>query len=213
MATLGLTAKELKALKRLDTPIKIQDYLDGLPFNFEPAGDTHMSPRRVLASGTAHCIEGAMLAAAALWLQGEKPLLMDLYAKEGVGDVDHVVALYKRNGRWGAISKTNHPSIRFRDPVYKNLRELALSYFHEWFMNTTGQKTLESYAGPLDLSKLGYGWVTAEEELWEMDDRLNALRHYRLAPKANEKYIRYADPMELRAGRIEEWGKGGKRLK
>lgn len=210
MATFGLTPAELKVLTKLNTPIKIQDYLDALPANWEEGGDTHMSPRRVLREGKAHCIEGALLAATALWLQGEKPLIMDLYAMDGVGDVDHVVALYKRGGRWGCISKTNHPTIRFRDPVYKDLRELSLSYFHEWFMNTTGQKTLESYSQPLDLSKLGTGWITAEEELWHLDNKLNALPHYKLVPKANRKYIRPADKMELLAGRLEEWPKGKK---
>jgi hypothetical protein len=132
---------------------------------------------------------------------------MDLYAVEGAGDVDHVVALYKRRGRWGAISKTNHPTIRFRDPVYKTLRELALSYFHEWFLNRNGLKTLESYSRPLDLDRTGLDWLGSAEDLWELDDRLNALPHYRLLPGRDRRYLRRADRMELAAGRIEEWPK------
>jgi len=179
--------------------------------NWEKKGDTHMSPRRVLREGKAHCIEGAVLAAAALTLHNEPPLIMDLYARDGTGDVDHVVALYKRNNRWGAVSKTNHPSIRFRDPAYRTLRELALSYFHEWFMNTTGEKTLESYSRPLNLKKFGEGWLTTEEELFWLDDALNEAPHYELIPQKNWKYVRRADPMELAAGRLEEWPKSNPR--
>ena len=175
--------------------------------NWEKKGDTHYSPRALLREQKAHCIEGAAFAAAALWYHGEKPLLMDLYALDGVGDVDHVVALYKRDGRWGAISKTNHATIRFRDPVYKTLRELALSYFHEWFMNTNGLKTLESYSTPLDLRRFGDAWITADENLFWLDDALNALPHYKIIPAKTRKYLRKADAMELKAGRFEEWGR------
>lgn len=127
----GLTRKEYETLARLSTPIKIQDFLDSLPMNWEKKGDTHMSPRRVLATRKAYCIEGALLAAAALWIHGEPPLLMNLSSLFGKGDVDHVIALYKRADYFGAVSKTNHATIRFRDPIYRTPRELALSYFHE----------------------------------------------------------------------------------
>ena len=139
----GLTKEEFAALKKLSTPIKIQNFLDALPMNFEKDGDTHRSPRAVLRAGKAHCIEGAMLAAAALWIQGEPPLILNLSARMGKGDVDHVIALYKRGGAWGAVSKTNHAVLRFRDPIYRTLRELAASYFNEWFLLPSGEKTLE----------------------------------------------------------------------
>ncbi|MBU6323409.1 MAG: hypothetical protein KGI41_02255 [Patescibacteria group bacterium] len=203
--SLGLSPQELRVLCALDTPIKIQDFLDAIPMNFEKGKDTHQSPRRVLKERRAHCIEGALLAAAALWLHGEPPLLMDLKAREGRGDDDHVVALYKRGGHWGLISKTNHATIRFRDPVYRTPRELALSYFHEWFMNANGEKTLESYSRLLDLSRFGTAWVTAQEDLWWLDEKLDALTHYPLVPKGNRRFIRRADPMELKAGRLIEW--------
>lgn len=209
MREYGLTSAELKVLQRLSTPIKIQDFLDSLPFNFEEAGETHMSPRRALRARRANCIEGALVAALALALHGEAPLLMDFRAR--ANDDDHVVALYKRNGHWGLISKTNHPTIRFRDPVYRTLRELALSYFHEWFLNTTGEKTLESYSEPLDLSKLKQEWVTDEAELWWLDKKLDALPHHLLVPKGNRKFLRRADHMELKAGRLEEWAPRSKR--
>jgi hypothetical protein len=173
--------------------------------NWEKGGETLYSPKNVLAHKKAHCFEGALLAAAALWIHGEPPRIMNLSARMGRGDVDHVVALYRRGGRWGAVSKTNHASIRFRDPAYKTLRELALSYFHEWFLNSTGEKTLECYSRPLDLSRKGAYWVAAEDDLWEFDEALSVATHYDLIPKGNWRYVRRADPMELAAGRLEEW--------
>lgn len=206
---LGLSGKEEKTLRALKTPIKIQDFLDSLPMNHEKKGETHWSPRRALREKKAHCIEGALIAAAALWVQGEEPLIMDMRAPDP--DFDHVVALYKRNGYWGAISKTNHATIRFRDPVYKTIRELALSYFHEWFLNTNGKKTLESYSKPLNLKKLGTSWVTREDDWWEIDDILNKLPHYPVVPKGNAGFIRKADKMELAAGRLVEWPESDRR--
>jgi hypothetical protein len=205
----GLTREETALLRPLRTPAKIQDFLDGIPMNHEKEGETHYSPRRVLRERKAHCIEGALVAALALMLHGEPPLLMDMKGRRP--DYDHVVALYKRNGYWGAISKTNHATIRFRDPVYRTLRELALSYFHEWFMNTNGEKTLLSYSKPLDLRKLDLDWITAEGNLWQLDTALNALPHHALVPKGNRRYIRRADPMELKAGRLIEWPESDRR--
>ena len=201
----GLTDKEEKILKKLSAPGKIQDFLDALPLNHEKEGDTYMSPRRVLREKKAHCIEGALLAALALWIRGEKPLLLDLKSQEG--DDDHVVALFQRNGYWGAVSKTNHAVLRYRDPVYKTLRELALSYFHEYFINTTGEKTLVSYSQPLDLSRFGRGWITEEEDLWLIADALDTARHFPLVPKKNRRLLRKATLTERRAGEIIEWEK------
>ncbi len=200
---LGLTASEEKALRRLDTPQKIQDFLDRLPINFEKHGETHYSPRRVLRERKAHCIEGALLAAAALWLHDEKPLLLDLKTK--LFDDEHVVALFRRNGWWGAISKTNHAVVRYRDPIYRTVRELALSYYHEYFRDHDGQKTLVSYSRPFDLRTLGDGWVTAEEDLWHLDDALNAVPHYPFVPPANRRLIRRATPFERRVLNAREW--------
>ena len=211
LAQSGLTSQEYKKLSALTTPIKIQDFLDKLPMNWEKEGDTHMSPRRVLATRKAHCIEGALLAAAALWLHGEPPLIMNISPRLGKGDDDHVVALYRRGNRWGAISKTNHATIRFRDPIYRTPRELALSYFHEWFLNTTGEKTLECYSKPLDLRRFGIDWLTAEKDLWHIADALSALPHYYLVSRGNWRHVRKADPMELKAGRLIEWPKSDSR--
>ena len=199
----GLTRTEEATLRKLKTPILIQDFLDRLPTNFEKNGDTHFSPRRVLREKKAHCIEGALLAATALWLQGKPPLLLDLKTK--LHDDEHVVALYKQNGYWGAISKTNHSVLRFRDPIYKTIRELALSYYHEYFRITDGVKTLISYSRSFDLRTQGDTWITAEDDLWHFDDLLNKTRHFTLVPKANEPHIRKATPFERQLQKIQEW--------
>jgi hypothetical protein len=200
-----LTSEELSVLRALSTPLKIQDYLDTLPVNFEKKEETCMSPRRVLREQKAHCIEGAMVAAVALWLRGEKPLLLDL--KTLKGDDDHVVALYKRNGCWGAISKTNHATLRFRDPIYTSVRELAASYFHEYFLDSNGVKTLRSHSGPFSLAQFGTSWITSEEDLWDFALALDTARHYSLFPKENARYVRKADSMERKAGALTEWKK------
>ena len=207
----GLTKIEERILRSLSTPIKIQDFLDKLPMNWEKECDTHMSPRRVLAARKAHCIEGALLAATALWLAGEPPLIMNVSPRMGKGDDDHVVALYKRGGLWGAISKTNHATIRFRDPIYRTPRELALSYFHEWFINKTGEKVLECYSKPLDMRKFGTDWITSEKDLWHIADAISERKHYFLVPKGNWRYVRKADKMELKAGKLIEWQKSDQR--
>ena len=202
---LNLDKKELSVLKKLSTPMKIQDFLDTLPINYEKKGETYMSPRRVLREKKAHCFEGALLAALALKIHGKEPLLLDLKALPS--DIDHVVTLYKVNGYWGAISKTHHTSLRFRDPIYRTIRELATSYFHEYFINKSGQKTLRSYSKPFNLNKQKINWITSENDLRELVDNLDESPHLPLFPKANLKHIRKADKMERKAGEIVEWKK------
>lgn len=206
---LGLTRDEEATLRKLSAPAKIQDFLDRLPMNHEKRGETYMSPRRVLRERKAHCLEGALLAAAALWLRGQKPLLMDFRTLPK--DEDHVVALYRMNGYWGAISKTNHAILRFRDPVYRTVRELALSYFNEYFMFETGEKTLREYSVPFRLASLGDYWVTAEDDLHEIAEAIDDSRHYPLVPRANLRHLRNADAMEIRAGKLIEWEPGDPR--
>jgi hypothetical protein len=199
----GLNKSEQAIFRRLNTPIKIQDFLDTLPVNFEEKEETYLSPRRVLRERKAHCLEGALLAAAALWFQGEEPLLLDLKTTDD--DQDHVVALYKKNGYWGAISKTNHACLRFRDPVYKTIRELVLSYFHEYFLNQTGEKTLVSYSRPFSLKRFGDAWITAEENLDEIAEALDFSRHFPVVPEKNKKFIRLASKLERKAGELVEF--------
>ena len=205
----NLSPEELEIFKQLSTPHKIQDYLDTIPANLDKNGGTCFSPRMVLQRGKAHCIEGALVAATALWIHGERPLLLDLKALET--DYDHVVALYKKNGYWGAISKTNHPVLRFRDPIYRSPRELALSYFHEYTILKTGEKTLRSYSRPFSLKKFGTDWVTSEKHLWDIALALDEIQHFPIIPKGHERYIRPWSPIEIKAGLLSEWDRNDPR--
>jgi hypothetical protein len=199
---LGLTKAEFAVLRRLRTPRKIQAFLFGLKQNFEPRGDTCNSVREVLRSRRAHCIEGAMLAAAALWVHGAPPLLLDLRA---VRDYDHVVALFRRRGRWGAISKTNGVTLRWRDPVYRSLRELVMSYLHE-YANRAEQKTLRGYSRAFDLRVLQPAdWVTAAKGAWIVAERLDALHHYDLLSPAEERQLARRDPFERKLGALLQY--------
>ena len=198
---LGLTRAEFAALARLSTPEKIQDFLYALRANFEIGGQTCLSVREVLRRRRAHCIEGAMLAACALWVHGEPPLLLDLRAER---DYDHVVTLFRRGGCWGAISKTNPPVLRWRDPVYRSLRELAMSYVHE-YANKRGQKTLRSYSRPFDLRRLDPGvWITSEKNCWDVGEAVDEIRHYPLVTKRQARKLRLRDAMERRADALLE---------
>ena len=205
----ALTPLERQLFSRLNTPQKIQDYLDSLPINFETSGETYMSPRRTIEAGAAHCFEGALLAAAILAYHGQKPLILDL--KTAPIDQDHVVALFKQNGYWGAISKTNHAVLRYRDPIYKTVRELALSYFHEYFMKD-GRKTLRTYSAPFDLSYRPLtSWLTAEEELFDLVQELDGSPHFPLVPKENLKLLRRATDFEVDTVEAAEWLASGKK--
>ncbi len=190
---LGLTKAEFAVLRRLSTPEKIQAYLLAMNQNFELKGDSCASVRMILRDRHAHCIEGAFIAAAALWIHGEPPLLLDLRA---VKDSDHVVTLFKRKGHWGCISKTNGPDLRWRDPVYRTLRELALSFLHE-YSNKRDHKSLREYSVPYDLRRADPKiWVTGEDGAWEVAEKLDEIRHYRLVTKAQEKLLQRRDPFE-----------------
>jgi len=182
---LDLTRAEFSVLARLSTPAKIQGFLDALPANFEIGGQTCLSVREVLRQRRAH----------------EPPLLMDLQAER---DYDHVVALFRRAGCWGAISKTNPPLLRWRDPVYRTLRELAMSYMHE-YANDRSQKTLRSYSRPFDLR--GFDpklWVTGRKNCWEVGEAVDEIHHYRLVTKRQARTLRLRDALERKAGALLE---------
>ena len=197
----GLNKSEWNKLKKLSTPAKIQDYLNSLPFNFERRGETHNSVRETLKSGRAHCFEGALIAATALWIQGQKPLILDL--KTVRPDFDHVVTLYRCGRYWGAISKTNHAVLRYREPVYRDVRELALSYFHEYFL-FNGKKTLRSFSKPFDLSKYGVDWITTTGNLAELAHILDQSPHTNILSQGQIRNLRKADKIEIKAGEIME---------
>ncbi len=200
---LGLAPREYATLKRLQTPASIQAFINAIPINHEVGGETVLSVREVLRQRRAHCIEGAMVAAAALWVSGEPPLVMHLDCDES--DYPHVVTLFRRSGAWGAISKTNGAPLRYRDPIYRTLRELALSYFHE-YSNRRGHKTLRSYSVPFDLRRLDPGlWVTATKSCWETHDRLVVLRHFPLISKRQERLLAKRDAFERKASKLVEY--------
>ena len=191
-------------LRRLDSPRRIQEFLYGLKQNFEAHGDTCNGVREVLRTRRAHCIEGAMLAAAALWVHGEPPLLLDMRA---VRDFDHVVALFRRRGRWGAISKTNGFALRWRDPVYRTLRELALSYFHE-YCNRRDHKTLREYSVPYDLRRADPAvWSSGRKHAWQVAETLDDLRHFRIVSRRQLKEVTRRDPFERAAGLLAQFRK------
>lgn len=198
----GLTPTEVKIYKKLNTPGKIQDFLDTLPINFEKDGETCYSPRIMFKHKKAHCIEAAFFAASVLWFHGHKPLLLDLVAHDD--DFDHVVTIFKVGKFWGAISKSNHSVLRWRDPVYISVRELAMSYFHEYFLDD-GKKSMQSFSNPFNLSKFGKGWVTSEHSLLHIADKLDQSPHIKVLTPEIKKHLRKASQLEIKAGELVEY--------
>jgi len=185
------TAAERAIFRRLRTPEKVQRYLDDLAYNKEPHGPTCRSPRRVMRDRTGHCMEGALFGAAALRMLGYPPLLLDL---EAVRDDDHVLAIYRMRGHWGAVAKSNYTGLRYREPVYRTLRELAMSYFEDYF-NLKKEKTLRRYSRPVNLKRFdSIEWMTAEEDVWPIPYYLCDIAHTPLIDA----------PMEARLGRVDE---------
>jgi hypothetical protein len=195
-----LTAENARVLRALKTPARIQQFIDALPYQY---GDTAWSPQRALRERKGHCLEGALLAAAALRLNGHPPLLMDL---EAVHDDDHVIALYREHGLWGGIAKSNFAGLRFRAPIYRSLRELALSYFDHYY-NLRGQRTLRAYSRPVNLARLdSCHWMTSEEDVWCVPESLIAARHYPLVPHKVARMLPRLDRRSFEAG-MHGWTK------
>ncbi len=189
-----LSAADLRTLRALKSPSQIQRFVDALEYQY---ADTAWSPARVLRERKGHCLEGALVAAAALRVNGKPPLLMDL---ESVRDDDHVVALYRERGLWGGIAKSNFAGLRFRAPIYRTLRELALSYFENYY-NLRGERTLRAYSMPVDLSRLDHQhWMTDEEDVWSVPELLIAARHYVLFPDKVARALPRLDRRSLEAG-------------
>ena len=191
----GLSLKSLRTLRSLKTPAQIQRFVDSLEYQY---GDTAWSPERALRERKGHCLEGALIAASALRLNGHPPLLMDL---EAVRDDDHVVALYRERGLWGGVAKSNYAGLRFRSPVYRTLRELALSYFEHYY-NLRGERTLRNYSRPVNLGRLdGKDWMTSEEDVWCVPDLLIAAKHYPLFPDKVARALPRLDRRSFEAGK------------
>ena len=191
---------ERKIFGTLSSPVKIQQFLDDeIRYNLEPEGDTCYSPRTVLRKRVAHCMEGAMLAAAALRMLGYPPLLVDLEAER---DTDHVLAVYRSNGYWGAVAKSDYSGLRSREPVYRNIRELVMSYFEHYF-NPAGEKTLRAYSRPVNLRQFDRrGWMTSEEDVWAVPNYLCEIKHTPVVPKATLRKVAPMDKRLFAAGRL-----------
>jgi hypothetical protein len=195
---LGFTSREWRALRALASPAGIQRALEAMPYH---VATTAWSPRRVLREGTAHCLEGAVFAAAALRTLGFPPLLLDL---EAVQDSDHVIAVYRLRGHWGAIAKSNFSGLRFREPVYRSVRELVMSYF-EGYMNLRGERTLRAYSQPVDLGRFDWthpGWMTTEDDVWWIPAHLVEVPHTRLLTAAMTRNLSRVDRRALAAGLV-----------
>ena len=196
----GLTPQNVRTLRALKTPKRIQQFVDGLTYQY---ADTAGSPQRTLRERKGHCLEGALVAAAALRLHGHPPLLMDL---EAVHDDDHVLAIYRERGLWGSIAKSNFAGLRSRKPVYRTLRELAMSYFEHYY-NLRGEHTLRAYSRPVNLARLdGKQWMTSEEDVWCVPELLIAARHYPVAPDKVVRALPRLDRRSFEAG-MHGWTK------
>ena len=195
----GFDKPELAVLRKLSSPEKIQLFLDDeLAYNQEKDGETCRSPRRVIRDRTAHCAEGAFFAAAALRVHGHPPLIVDL---EAVRDDDHLLAVYQAHGRWGAMAKSNYSGLRFREPVYRTIRELVMSYFEHYY-NLKGEKTLRAFSTrPVNLNRFDQDhWTTTEEDLWEVCEYFCGVAHSRIMPAPLERKRRRMDRRLYEAG-------------
>lgn len=200
------TKKEIALFRKLNTPAKVQDFLNTIPFNFEEDGkDVIKSPLYVMRTNNAHCIEGAILGAYILSLHGHKPYIMNL--RTTAHDLEHVIVPFKVGGLWGCLSKTNHAVLRYRDPVYKTIRELVMSYFNEYYLDD-GIKTLRQYSNPVNLNIFKDDWYKADYDLWSIDDELDHATYHDIAPKSVLKNLRKADHIEREIGKIVDWKKG-----
>ena len=186
------TPAERAVFRRLSSPEKIQRYLDDLQYDKEPRGPRCRSPRMVMRDRTAHCMSGALMGAAALHMLGHAPLLLDL---EAVRDDDHVLAIFRQRGHWGAVAKSNYSGLRFREPVYRTLRELAMSYFEHYY-NLRREKTLRNYSRPVNLRRFDrISWMTSAEDVWAIPEYLTTIRH---TPLLRPSLVRTLAPVDRR---------------
>jgi len=197
------TSAELRKFRSLKDPHGIQCFLDAMPYHL---ADTAWSPRRILRENTAHCFEGAMFAAAALRVNGYPPLVLDLEAEH---DTDHVIAIYRHKGHWGAVAKSNYTGCRYREPVYRSLRELALSYFDVYF-NLRRERSLRTFSRPVNLARFDRRrWMTTDEHLWFVAEYLFTIHHYPLLKPAMIRRLHRLDDRSFRAGCVDRADKRG----
>lgn len=193
----ALTDFERQLLAKLTTPIKIQAFMDELPYS---ADAFYRCPLRVLRERTAHCFDGALFAAAALRCLSYSPLILDMVPNER--DDDHLLALYKKDGHWGAVAKSNFVGLRFREPVYRTLRELVMSYFEQYY-NVEREKTLRGYTVPLNLKVFDkFNWMASDAHLEDIAQRLDAIRRIFVVTPAMADGLSLLDERSYRAGLV-----------
>jgi hypothetical protein len=192
LPSFGFTSSELRTLRALKTPAGIQRFLDELPYNLS---FTARSPQKVLRDRTASCLEGGIFAAAALRIIGFPPLIFDLEAEQ---DTDHVIAIFKVREHWGAVAKSNFTGCRYREPVYRSLRELAMSYFNVYF-NLRGERTLRRYSRPVNLARFDrLNWMTTEKPIWFIAEHLCEIPHIPLLTPSMETRLTRVDRRTFR---------------
>jgi hypothetical protein len=193
----GFSPAELRRLRALKTPVGVQRFLDELPYNLSY---TARSPKKVLYDRTASCLEGGIFAAAVLRVLGFPPLIFDLEAEQ---DTDHVVAIFKIRGHWGAVAKSNFTGCRYREPVYRSLRELAMSYFNVYF-NLRGERTLRRFSRPVNLARFDrLNWMTTEKPVWFIAEYLCEIPHTPLLRSTMEKKLTRVDPRTIKGEMVE----------
>lgn len=163
-----------------------------------------MSVASVLKENKAHCIEGAFLACACLMLAGRKPQIVSLKVGDSHDD-DHIIVLFTEHGYYGALSKTNHAVLRYRDLVYRSVRELVMSYFHEYFLYTSGKKTLIGYTKPIDMQRFGTAWITETEDVWDIGNAIYNTPIISIVSNENKRHLRKATLFERETLRKQEW--------
>jgi hypothetical protein len=192
----GFRPFELRRLRQLKSPHGVQWFVDSLAYH---DADTAWSPRRVLAERTAHCLEGAIFAAAALRVLGHPPLIVDIEAQR---DTDHVIAVFRSDGRWGAVAESNFAGLRFREPVYHSLRELVMSYFDDYF-NLRRYRSMRGYSRPVNMARFDHlGWMTTPKPLWFVAEHLLGLKHIPLITRAMARRLTLVDQRRYESGFI-----------
>jgi hypothetical protein len=185
-----------RTFRNLKSPVAVQEYLDSIPYKAE---ELDRSPLRVITDGQAHCLDGGIFAALALWRIGFRPLILDLVPAPGMDD-DHVLAVFQVDGTWGALAKSNYPILRYREPVYRSLRELAMTYF-EFFFSLQREKTLRAYTRPIDLSHFqDPSWMWDEEGVKKISKRLYSLKPIPLITEKSAQLLNLSDERTYKAG-------------
>ena len=192
----GFTPAELRKLRSLKTPYGIQRFIDEMPYHLATSA---WSPQRVLREKTSHCLEGAIFGAAALRAIGHQPLIVDL---ESYHDTDHVIAVYRERGHWGAIAKSNYAGLEYREPIHRTLRELAISYFLMYF-NLRRERTLRTFSRPVNLKRFdARGWMTSTKDVWYIPEYLLDISHTKLLAPGMSKRLHRLDSRTFKAGLV-----------